>query len=190
VTEKSAPSTELAASPQSKTFIRASAAIRLGHRHPNMGLAPIDMKGGFPVAAEKVRRASLTLAARALEAAIDTDPTIRERYDEVGLRRLLRDGELVVERLSMCLAADDVRWLREYAEWVAPIYRRRGVSLLDLAALCAGVRAAVQPDLGESELAAADRAIDAATASLRKNSRIAGDRHKRNALWKWMYRGV
>ena len=34
------------------------------------------------------------------------------------------------------------------------------------------------------------RAIDAATASLRKNSRIAGDRHKRNALWKWMYRGV
>jgi hypothetical protein len=190
VTQKSVPSTEPAAEPQRNALVRATAAVRAGHRHPNMGLAPIDMKRGFPVAAEKVRRASLTIAAHALEAAIEADPTIRERYDNVALRRLLRDGELVAERLSMCLAGDDVRWLREYAEWVAPIYRRRGVSLLDLAALCAGVRDGIAPNLGEDELAAADRAIDAATASLRKNSRIAGDRHKRNALWKWMYRGV
>jgi len=35
-----------------------------------------------------------------------------------------------------------------------------------------------------------DARNEAAVAVLRRNSRLAGDRHKRNALWKWMYRGV
>ena len=119
-----------------------------------------------------------------------TDPTLRTRYDEVGLRHLLRDGELLVERLAMCLENGETRWLTEYAEWIGPIYRRRGVPLSDLGALCAAVRDTVEPHLSRDEFAVAERALDAAQTILRNNGRLGGDRHKRNALLKWLYRGV
>src|SRR5664280_3892101 len=107
---------------------------RPAHRHPNLGLAPISMTAGFTEAAEKLRRDSLKIAACALVAATEADPTIKERYSDVGLRRLVRDSEILTERLAMCLASDNPRWLGGFAAWVAPIYRRRGVTLLDLAA--------------------------------------------------------
>lgn len=160
------------------------------HRHPNLGLAPVSMTAGYTEAAEKVRRDSLEIAARALLAATEADPTIKDRYSDVGLRRLMRDGEVLTERLAMCLASDNPRWLGGFAEWVAPIYRRRGVSLLDLAALCSGIHDAIEPELSAEELGSATRALEAATTVFRRNSRLAGDRHKRSALWKWMYRGV
>jgi hypothetical protein len=162
----------------------------LPSRHPNLGLAPADMKSGFAGAAARVRRDRSVIATRGLEAAVAADPTLRTRYDDLGLRRLLRDGELLVERLAMCLGSDDVRWIAEYAEWIGPTYRRRHVPLADLAAVCAGVRAAVAPDLTKDELACADRALDAAQVVLSRNGRVAGDLHKRRALFKWMYRGV
>ncbi len=118
------------------------------------------------------------------------DPTLRTRYNETGLRQLLRDAGLLVERLSMCLASDSDRWLTEYAEWVGPIYRRRGVSLGDLGTLCTAIRQAIEPLLDPDELEVATRSLEAAIAIFIRNSRIAGDRHKRNAVWKWMYRGV
>jgi hypothetical protein len=158
--------------------------------HPNLGLAPIDMKSGFSGAAGRVRRDSSGIAARGLEAAVQADPSLRARYDDMGLRHLLRDGELLVERLAMCLGSDDVRWLAQYAEWVGPSYRRRQVPLADLATLCAGIREAIAPDLTADELACADRALDAAAVVLQRNGRVAGDRHKRRAIFKWMYRGV
>jgi hypothetical protein len=148
------------------------------------------MRAGFPEAAAKLRLETARFAARALEDAIEKDPTIETRYDEVGLRHLLRDAELLIERLAMCLDSDNPRWLVEYAEWIAPIYRRRGVSLLDVRALADGIRKAVPEDLGADERASAERSLDAATAIWKRNSRLGGDRHKRNALWKWMYRGV
>ncbi len=148
------------------------------------------MTAGFAEAAGKLRRETASIAVRALEAAVETDPTIKTRYDEVGLRRLLRDAELIVERLAMCLGSDNPRWLIEYAEWIAPLYRRRGVSLLDLCALGDGIKKSVAADLGPDERSAAERWLEEATTILKRNSRLAGDRHKRNALWKWMYRGV
>jgi hypothetical protein len=148
------------------------------------------MTAGFPDVAAKLRRETVQIAVRALEAAVEKDPTIQTRYDGVGLRRLLRDTELLVERLAMCLGSDNPRWLVEYAEWIAPIYRRRGVSLLDICALGDGIRGTIAADLGEDERATAELSLEAATAVWKRNSRLAGDRHKRNALWKWMYRGV
>ena len=148
------------------------------------------MTAGFAAAAERLRKDSLTISAKSLEAAIAADPTLKERYDSQATHRLLRDAELIVERLSMCLASNDTRWLAEYAEWIGPIYRRRGVPLGDLAALCEGIRATIAPELAETELAAAEQALNAAIGIFKRNGRIAGDRHKRNTLWKWMYRGV
>ena len=148
------------------------------------------MTAGHAAAAEKLRGAMMRISASALETAAKADPTVRVRYDEAGLRRLLRDGELLVERLAMCLASDSDRWLAEYAEWIAPIYRRRGVPLGDLNGLCAGIGETVRPMLTPDEFAVAGRALEAAMAVLENRGRIGGDRHKRNALWKWMYRGV
>jgi hypothetical protein len=164
--------------------------LRPAHRHPNLGLAPVSMTAGFTEAADKLRRDSLNIAGRALIAATEADATIKERYSEVELRRLRRDSEVLTERLAMCLASDDPRWLGEFAAWSAPIYRRRGVTLLDLAALCAGIHRVIEPDLNADELGSAGRALDAAITVFRRDSRLAGDRRKRNALWKWMYRGV
>jgi hypothetical protein len=164
--------------------------VALGNRHPNLGLAPISRTVGYPAAAEKLRTDMLRISAAALEATVTADPTIRARYDEAGLRRLLRDDELLVERLSMCLASDTTRWLAEYAEWICPIYRRRGVPLGDLAAVCEGIHETVAPILSPEELEVATRSLEAAIEVFRRNGRLGGDRHKRNALWKWMYRGV
>ena len=160
------------------------------HRHPNLGLAPIDMTAGFPAAADALRRDKAALAAGALEAAIDADPEFKARFDEAGLRHLHHDAEVLIERLAMCVAGNDRRWLAEYAEWVGPIFRRRGVSQSDVAALCEGLRKTVGPRLGHDELAVMDRSLDAAIAVFKKNGRLAGDSHKRNALLKWLYRGV
>ena len=90
------------------------------HRHPNLGLAPVDMTAGFANTAERLRRDRLRIAGRALVAATQADPTILERYDEVGRRRLLHDSEVLTERLAMCLASDNTRWLAGFAEWIAP----------------------------------------------------------------------
>ncbi len=169
---------------------KRNGAGRPASRHPNLGLAPIDMTAGNAAAAAKLRANATGISAGALEAAVRDDPTIRTRYDQVGLRRLLRDGELLVERLALCLAGGEDRWLTEYAEWIGPIYRRRGVALADLSALCAGIRETVDAQLSADEFAAAARSLDAAGAILKLNGRVGGDRHKRNALSKWMYRGV
>ncbi|MGD0019214.1 MAG: hypothetical protein ABSD62_08160 [Candidatus Limnocylindrales bacterium] len=160
------------------------------HRHPNLGLAPIDMTAGFPAAAAALRRNEAAIAARALEAAIAADPELQLRFDDAGLRQLLHDAEVLIERLAMCVAANDSRPMAEYAEWIGPTFRRRGVSLWDVAALCNGIRETATPKLGDDEAGALGRALDAAVEVLRKNGRLGGDGHKRNGLLKWLYRGV
>ena len=179
-----------AAGPAAPPAVRASKPATPAYRHPNLGLAPVDMTAGFPAAAQKVREDAATIAAGALEAAIKADPTIRTRYDQVALRRLLRDGELLADRLATCLASGKDRYLTDYAEWIGPICRRRGLSLGDLAAVCAGICDALGPTLSPDELAAATSSLEAAAVVFKRNGRLAGDSHKRNALLKWMYRGV
>jgi hypothetical protein len=160
------------------------------HRHPSLGLAPLDGNAGFPAAATALRRDRAAIAADALVTAVAADPGLQLRFDDGGLRRLLLDAEVLIDRLAMCVAANDSRPMAEYAEWIGPIFRRRRVSLLDVAALCEGIREIATPGLGHDEAAALGRAIDAGVVVLRKNGRLAGDGHRRNALLQWLYRGV
>lgn len=195
MTESRTSSPKPAAKPAAKPAVArtrkaAAPAAPPAYRHPNLGLAPVDQTAGFPDAAEKVRAGAATIAANALEAAVKADPTIRTRYDQVALRRLLRDGELLADRLATCLASGRDKYLTDYAEWIGPICRRRGLSLGDLAAVCAGMREGLEPQLNPDELAAATRSLEAAAAVFKRNGRLAGDSHQRNALLKWMYRGV
>ncbi|MEA2608990.1 MAG: hypothetical protein QOJ75_1233 [Chloroflexota bacterium] len=157
--------------------------------HPSLGLPPLDLTAGFPDAADRIRAHGDRLAARALSVAIDADPTIRERHDEADQRRLLRDAALLAERVAICVASGDPDPAREYAEWTAPLYRRRRVPMDDLVALCEGLRAALPSVLAPGEIGAASAALDAAIAAYRWHRRIAGDARKKNAFLQFLYKG-
>ena len=130
------------------------------------------MTAGFPAAADALRRDRAAIAADALVAAVAADPELQLRFDDAGLRQLLHDSEVLIDRLAMCVASDDPRPMAEYAEWIGPIFRRRGVSLWDVVALCEGIRETATPRLGDEEAAAMGRALDAAVEVLRKNGRL------------------
>jgi hypothetical protein len=157
--------------------------------HPSLGRPPLDLTAGAPGAARRIREAAPTLAARALATAIDRDPTLRERNDEVGLRQRLRDAELLAERVALAVAAGDPTPVREYADWTSPVYRRKRVPLDDLINLCEGLRSAFPLALAPIELPEANAALDAAIEKYRWHRRLAGDARKRNAFLQFIYKG-
>ena len=157
--------------------------------HPSLGLPPPDPTAGFPDAAERIRSNQERLAARALRVAMDADATIEERYDEAGLRHLLHDAELLAERIALSVATNEPHLAREYAEWTAPVYRRRRTPMDDLVALCEGLRAAFPGVLAPAELVPASDALDAAIAGYRWHRRIAGDARRRNPILEFLYKG-
>jgi hypothetical protein len=158
--------------------------------HPSLGRPPLDLTAGFPDAATRLRTNQERLAARALAVAMDADPTIRDRYDETGQRQLLRDASLLAERIALSVAAGTPLPAREYAEWTAPLYRRRRVPMDDLIALCDGLRVAFPSLLSPAELAAASAALDAAVEAYRWHRRLAGDARKKNAFLQFLYKGA
>lgn len=158
--------------------------------HPSLGLPPRDLTAGFPEAAERLRAARTRVAARALEIAVDADPTIRERHDEAALRHLLRDAETFIERIALSVAGNDPHFVREWADWMAPIYRRRRVPMDDLVSLARGLSGATGPVLSPEERRPAEAAIDAAIKVFRSYRRIAGDARKRNRILAAIYKGA
>jgi len=157
--------------------------------HPSLGLPPLDETAGRPDAAARIRADAPRLAATALTVAVDADPRIREHTDEAGLRARLRDAELLAERIAICVAADTTTPIREYADWTAPVYRRKRVPLDDIIGLCEGLRLALGGVLTNDDLAAAGKAIDAAVEQYRWHRRLAGDARKKNAFLQFIYKG-
>ena len=153
-------------------------------------MPPLDRTAGHPDAAARIRVDLARLAARALRVAIVADPTIETRYDEAGLRHLLRDAELLAERVALCVEAGDPRPAHDYAEWTAPVYRRRRVPMDDLVALCDGLRAAFPGVLAPGELGLASEALDTAISAYRWHRRIAGDARRRNPILAFLYKGA
>jgi hypothetical protein len=158
--------------------------------HPSLGLPPPDQTAGFPDAAARLKAARTRLAVRALEIAVEADPTMRDRYDDIGLRRLLRDAETLLDQLVAGVAAGDPEPVRSFADWVAPVYRRRSVPMDDLVQLAEGLRAAGATVVAGPELAQLDVTIDAAIAQFRWHRRLAGDARKRNRLLQAIYKGA
>ena len=157
--------------------------------HPSLGLPPADQRIVHPEAARRIHEGASRLAARALEVAIQADPTIRERNDETGLRARLRDAQLLAERLSIAVGIDEPSPMREYAEMIAPVYRRKHVPMDDLIALSEGLRSALLGVLAPAELATANVALDQAIAVLKWHRRLAGDARKKNAFLQFLYKG-
>ncbi len=158
--------------------------------HPSLGLPPRDLSAGLPDAAARIRAAAPRLAARALEVAIDGDPSMRERNDDTDLRARLHDAELLAERIALAVASDDTTTTAEYADWTSPVYRRKRVPLDDLIHLLEGLRVAMPSVLGPHEQPYANRAIDAAIAQYRWHRRIAGDARRKNPLAQFLYKGA
>lgn len=138
----------------------------------------------------RLKREHQRLGVRALEIALERDPSIRDRMGEVGLRKLLRDTEPLIDRLAIALAAKDTMAVAAWADWVAIVYRRRAVPMDDLVHLCEGLRLAVGSVLAPEELALADAALEEAIKVFRWNRRIAGDARKRNKLLSFLYKGA
>ena len=161
-----------------------------GVSHPSLGLPPRDMASGFPAATDRLRGAQARLGARALEVAMDRDPTMRERHGELGLRKLLRDTETLVDRLALAVGSNDPSTVAAWAEWVVPIYRRRRVPMDDLIALCDGLRLAVPAVLAPDERPVGEAALDEAVRVFRWHRRIAGDARKRNRILAALYKGA
>lgn len=168
----------------------ADAAILAAVTHPTLGHPPTDFRAGFPAAADELRRSRGRIAARALEYAVDGDPSLVTRFDEAGLRGLLADVEVELERVALSVASAEPRFVAEWAELVAPLYRRRRVPMDDLINLSEGLRRSARGVLGPAEAALADAAIDEGVRVLRWHRRLAGDARKRNPLLQLLYKGA
>lgn len=148
------------------------------------------MTAGEPAAAAAVRAARSRLAARALEVAIDADPSFRERYADLALRELLSDTESMADRLADAIASGDAGVLGRWAEQIAPRYRKRGVPMDDVIGIASGLRATAATAVDPAVVPAIDAAIDATIAELRWHRRIGGDARKRNPVIAFIYKGA
>ena len=158
--------------------------------HPTLGTPPRSLEAGFPDAAARLRTERGRIAARALEVAVDGDPTLRTRYTDAGLRSLLRDAEVFVDRLALCVAGNDSHWLKEFADMSAPVFRRREVPMDDVVRILEAIRAGARGVLSEAETVPADAALDEAVKVFRWYRRLAGDARKRNPIIAAIYKGA
>jgi hypothetical protein len=158
--------------------------------HPSLGLPPPDLSAGDPAAAADLRRGGARLRARALAAALDLDPTLRDRHGEIVRDALLADLEAFLDRLVTAVSSGDPRAMASFADLVAVRYRKRKISMDDVVTLCEGLRraaaAAVEPDSQPN----VDAPIDAAIAVFRWHRRLAGDARKRHPLLSAIYKGA
>ena len=157
--------------------------------HPSLGVPPRSLQAGVPDGAARLRTERSRLAARALEVAVNADPTFRDRYDEAGLRNLLGDAEVFIDRLALCVAGNDSHWLKDFANMTAPVFRRRAVAMDDVVRLLEGLRAGARGVLSEAETVPADAALDEAVAVFKWYRRLAGDARKRNPILAAIYKG-
>ncbi len=158
--------------------------------HPSLGLPPIDRTSALPPAAARVDAVRERLAARALEIAIDHDPTLRERFDEYAMRRLLRDAVVLVDRVVAALAVNDPEPARAFADATPPAYRRRKVPMNDLILICDSIRAAIGATLASADMGPVDAALDAMIERFKWHGRIAGDARKKSRLLQAIYKGA
>ena len=170
---------------------RGHGAVSFGTvSHPSLGLPPRSLQAGFPDAAARLRANRVPLAVRALEVAVDADATMRTRYDEVGLRNLLRDAEVHVDRLALCVAGNDPHWLGHFADMTATVFRRRGVAMDDVVHLMEGLRVAARGVLSPEEMVPAEEALDEAASVYRWYRRLSGDARKKNRIVDAIYKGI
>lgn len=157
--------------------------------NPLLGLPPSDTTAGSPRAAARLRAERTRITTIAFEALLRIDPTFRERYDDLALRRILRDLDRHLEQLARALETGEERFVTEYGEHTVPIYRRRGIRMNDLTTILAGLREATLSVLPAADAPTATALIDRWIGRLRHHARLPGD-HKGNAVVRFIWKGA
>ena len=148
------------------------------------------MSAGDAVAAAALRSAGPRLRARALAAALDMNPTMRDRYPEVVIQALLSDLEAFHDRLTVAVASADPHAMATFADLVSVRYRKRKIPMDDVISLCEGLRRAAASVVEPDAVPVVNEAIDEAIAVLKWNRRLAGDARRRNPLLSFLYKGA
>jgi hypothetical protein len=157
--------------------------------HPALGVPPSDATAGHPELARRVLASRSRLPALALEAALRSDPGLRERHDELALRRILRDYEGHIDQLARALATGEERYVVQYGEWLVPAYRRRDVRMNDVVTFVEGLRDAVLGIVPAGDAAPVRAVVAAWVERLRHHRRLPGD-HDGNKLVRFIWKGA
>jgi hypothetical protein len=152
-------------------------------------MPPSDPSAGHPAVAARLRAASERLPALALEAALRVDPTLRERHDDVMLRRFLRDYERHIEQLARAVATGEDRHVSVYGEDLVPSYRRRDVRMNDVVALLQGLEEAAVGLVPAVDADAIRAPMAAWITRMRRHRRLPGD-HAGNKAARFVWKGA
>jgi hypothetical protein len=153
-------------------------------------MPPRDMRAGDPAAAAALRSGGARLRGRAFQAALDLDPTLRDRYDDLARQSLLSDLEAFVDRLVAAVSSGEPRAMATFADLVAVRYRKRKIPMDDLVTLCDGLRRAAAAVVEPDSVPTVDAALDAAITVFKWHRRLAGDARKRNPFLAFIYKGA
>jgi hypothetical protein len=148
------------------------------------------MRAGDPAAAAALRNGGARFRARAFQAALDLDPTLRDRYDDLARESLLSDLEAFVDRLVAAVSSGHPGAMATFADLVAVRYRKRKIPMDDLVTLCDGLRRAAAAVVEPDAIPMIDAALDEAIAVFKWHRRLAGDARKRNAFLAFIYKGA
>jgi hypothetical protein len=148
------------------------------------------MSAGDTTAAAALRSGGPRLRARALAAALELNPTMKDRHAEVVLQALLADLEAFHDRLVLAVSSADPHAMATFADLVAVRYRKRKIPMDDVISLCEGLRRAAAAVVEPAAVATIDAAIDEAIEVFKWNRRLAGDARKRHPLLAFLYKGA
>lgn len=157
--------------------------------HPALGLPPSDASAGQPAIAARLLAAADRLPGSALEAALRIDPTLRDRYDELMLRRFLRDYDRHIRQLAQAVATAEERFVTVHAETLVPTYRRRRVRMNDVVTLMRGLEEAAVSLGPAAEADAVRKPMAAWIERLRRHRRLPGD-HAGNKAARFIWKGA
>jgi hypothetical protein len=153
-------------------------------------MPPRNMRAGDPAAAAALRSGGARFRIRAFEAALDLDPTLSDRYDDLARQSLQSDLEAFVDRLVLAVSSADPRAMATFADLVAVRYRKRKVPMDDLITLCDGLRRAAAAVVEPGSVPSVDAALDEAITVFKWHRRLAGDARKRNPFLAFIYKGA
>ena len=125
-----------------------------------------------------------------MAAALDLDPTLRDRHDPVVQQALLADLDAFADKLVVAVSSGDPGAMATFADLVAVRYRKRKIPMADVITLCEGLRRTAVAVVDSDSAPAVDAAIDAAVEGFRWHGRLAGDGRKRHPLIAFIYKGA
>jgi len=157
--------------------------------HPAIGLPPSDVTAGQPAVAARLRDAAAVLPARALDAALQVDPSLRDRYDDLMLRRFLRDYDGHIEQLAQAVETGEDRFVVVYGESLVPVYRHRKVRMNDVVSLLKGLEGSSVALLPTAHAATIREPMQAWIERMRHHRRLPGD-HAGNSAVRFIWKGA